>query len=539
MNIEKTDFLVIGSGIAGLNFAIHASQYGNVVIITKKSNTDSNSNRAQGGIACVLDPDDDFSRHIDDTLETGKGLSNTDAVEILVNEGPERIKELLSWGVQFSRSTDSKAYASLDLGREGGHTANRIVHAKDLTGQEVEATLLNLVNRLPNVTLFQNHYAIELITNHHVKNPPQKNRCYGAYILDTEKNRIFSLQAKVTCLATGGVGKTYLHTTNPEIATGDGIAMSFRAGAEIRNMEFIQFHPTMLYHKNSDSFLISEAVRGFGAVLKNHDGEKFMDSYHPMKSLAPRDAVAQAIDKEMKKSGKPCVYLDITHISGSKTKQRFPNIYSRCKELGLDITKDLIPVVPAAHYLCGGIWVNSNSHSSIDTLYACGENSCTGVHGANRLASNSLLEALVFSYRAVHDARNRLSSIPFIDERRIPPWDDSGTVETEEWILLSHNLHEIQTTMWDYVGIVRSTLRLQRAYRRINLLQKEIEDFYKRTRITPPVLDLRNVVTVAKLIVTSALRRHESRGLHFTTDFPGVNSRYWKKDSVVPLQLRV
>ncbi|MBD3321264.1 MAG: L-aspartate oxidase [Chitinivibrionales bacterium] len=534
MTIQRTDFLVIGSGIAGLNFAINASQYGKVVIITKKSDTDSNSNRAQGGIACVLDPTDHFSKHIDDTLATGKGLSNRDAVEILVKEGPERIKELLDWGVHFTRSPESRAFAHLDLGREGGHTAHRIVHAKDLTGQEVESALLSLATHLSNITLYQDHYAVELITNHQVKKPPKKNRCYGAYVLDTKKNRIFPLRAKITCLATGGLGKSYRHTTNPEIATGDGIAMAWRAGAEIRNMEFIQFHPTMLYNEKADSFLISEAMRGFGAVIKNRKGTRFMDSYHPMKSLAPRDVVAQAIDKEMKKTGEPCVYLDITHMPAPKTRKRFPNIYERCKAVGIDITNELVPVVPAAHYLCGGIRVDTCSRSSIGNLYACGENSCTGVHGANRLASNSLLEALVFSRRAVTDARQRISSIPFVDKERIPPWDESGTADTEEWILLSHNLQEIQSTMWDYVGIVRSNLRLQRALRRIRFLNREIEDYYKRTKITPSLLDLRNVVTNALLIASSALRRHESRGLHFTTDYPVPDNRYWKKDSIVP-----
>ena len=526
--------MVIGSGIGGLSFAIAAAAKGSVVMITKKSDSESNTNYAQGGIACVLDPKDSFENHIKDTLIAGAGLCNEEAVRILVSEGPKAIRELMAWGTHFSTSKKSNAPNHLDLGREGGHSMNRIVHTKDLTGHEIEETLLKHLRKMPNVTLYENHCAVELITNHHItpKLPLKKIRCFGAYVLDTIKRNIFSVESKITCLSSGGCGRVYLHTTNPEIATGDGIAMAYRAGAVVENMEFIQFHPTTLYHEKGNSFLISEALRGFGAILKDARGVEFMDKYHHQKSLAPRDIVARAIDKEMKLSGDSCVYLDIRHIPAQKTKVHFPHIYARCKEYGIDITKDLIPVVPAAHYTCGGIKVDFNGKTSIENLYTCGEASSTGIHGANRLASNSLLEALVFSRRAADCATKEIALISRIGHSRIPAWDDSGTIDNEEWVLLSHNLTEIQTVMWDYVGIVRSNLRLQRAYRRIVFLEKEIENFYKRTKITPRLLELRNLVMCAKLIVMSALRRHESRGLHYTTDYPAQNDAHWKKNTL-------
>jgi L-aspartate oxidase len=530
---ERCDFLVIGSGIAGLCYAIHAAKFGKVIMVTKKQDTDSNTNYAQGGIACVLDPNDSFENHIQDTLSTGKGICNEQAVKILVEEGPDRIKELLQWGVNFSKSSDESNPQKLHLGKEGGHSLNRIVHAHDLTGKEVERMLLLQAKESNNIKLLEHHSAIDIITDHHIsKKNVNSVRCYGVYVLDNVKRTIFPIQSKITCLATGGAGKVYLHTTNPDIATGDGVAIAYRAGATIANMEFIQFHPTTLFHEKADSFLISEALRGHGAILKNAKGDEFMDKYHPMKSLAPRDTVARAIDNEMKLSGEPCVFLDIRHENAEVTKQHFPNIYARCKEYGIDITKDLIPVVPAAHYICGGVQVDLCGNSTINNLYACGEVSSTGVHGANRLASNSLLEALVFARRAADDAGKKIQSITLIPEETIPSWDDSGTIDNEEWILLSHNFKEIQSVMWDYVGIVRSNIRLNRALRRINLLEKEIEDFYKRTKITAQLLELRNIVTTAKLIVISAIKRKESRGLHFTTDFPDQNNRYWKHDTI-------
>jgi L-aspartate oxidase len=531
---QQTDFLVIGSGIAGLTFALHAARYGRVGVVTKKTESDSNTNFAQGGIACVLDPADTFDAHIRDTLTTGGGICDEDVVRVLVNEGPARIKELLDWGVHFSRDNASKARWHLDLGREGGHNAHRIVHAHDLTGKEVERALLRRLSSMRGVTMLEHHHAVDLITNHQLKKRPLTDRCYGAYIFDTVKRRVLPVQAKVTFLATGGVGRIYAHTTNPEIATGDGIAMAHRAGADIANMEFIQFHPTALFHEHGDLFLISEAARGHGAILRNRKGREFMDGYHPMKSLAPRDVVARAIDREMKTSGEPCVFLDMRHLPRAGTRARFPNIYARCKKLGIDITRDLIPVVPAAHYLCGGIRVDINGASSIPGLYASGEVACTGVHGANRLASNSLLEALVFSRRAADETGPQLPGIKRIPAESIPAWDDSGTIDNEEWVLLSHNSAEIQSVMWDYVGIVRSNHRLLRAQRRINLLEREIEDFYRRTKISGPLLQLRNMVTTARLVVLSALRRHESRGLHYTTDYPEQDDRHWKKDTVIP-----
>ncbi|MCL2182672.1 MAG: L-aspartate oxidase [Chitinispirillia bacterium] len=528
------DFLVIGSGIAGVSFAINAAQHGSVVMITKKQDSDSNTNYAQGGIACVLDNSDSFESHINDTIAAGAGLCDTQAVKIMVEEGPPRIRELLDYGAQFSvdRPGSANPY-NLHLGREGGHSVNRIVHARDLTGRELEMTLLRRLRADKNITILENHCAVELITGHHIKSVPNQYECFGAYVLDSVNRSIFPVRTKVTCLASGGAGRVYRHSTNPAIATGDGVAMAYRAGAKIANMEFIQFHPTTLFLEKANSFLISEALRGYGAVLLNANGQEFMQKYHALGSLAPRDIVARAIDNEMKISGLPCVYLDVRHKDALETADHFPNIYKRCLDLGIDITKDLIPVVPAAHYMCGGVAVDYYGNTGIENLYACGETACTGVHGANRLASNSLLEALVFSRRAVAGASARLNKCRNIPLSSIPDWDDRGTSDIEEWILLSHNLSEIQSVMWDYVGIVRSGLRLNRALRRINLLENEIEDFYKRARITPQLLELRNVVTTAKLIIMSALKRKESRGLHYTTDYPKLNDKNWRKDTVI------
>jgi L-aspartate oxidase len=503
-------------------------------MITKKEDSESNTNYAQGGIACVLDPSDTFQCHIDDTLRTGQGLCDEQAVRILVEDGPQRINDLLNWGVNFSKVPDRTTAHGFHLGKEGGHSVNRIVHARDLTGKEVEHTLLRKVKTIKNIALLEHHCAIDLITEHHLRRSGFRRRtCFGAYVLDTLTGDIEPVTAKITCLSTGGTGKIYLHTTNPEIATGDGIAMAYRSGAPIADMEFMQFHPTTLFHAQADSFLISEALRGYGARLCKSDGTTFMEQYHPLKSLAPRDIVARAIDTEMKKTGEQCVYLDIRHKNAKKTREYYPTIYARCKSFGIDITRDLIPVVPAAHYMCGGIQVDIHGASSIGNLYACGEASCTGVHGANRLASNSLLEALVFSRRAAEHAGTRLASIRSISSDTVPAWDDRGTTATEEWILLSHNFKEIQSVMWDYVGIVRSDLRLKRALRRINLLDREIDHFYRRTRVTARLLDLRNTVTTARLIITCALKRKESRGLHFTTDYPEQNDRYWKHHTVI------
>jgi len=530
--LYESDFLVIGSGIAGLTFALKVAEHGKVHIITKKDRAESNTNYAQGGIASVMSPMDSFEQHIEDTLRAGDGLCHEDAVHLIVENGPRLVKELMQLGVEFSRRENG----SLDLGREGGHTRNRIVHAKDLTGREVERALLNAVKTNPNISVFEDHMAIELITEHHlgrnaervVKDP----HCWGAYVLDARKNTVDRFLSRVVLLATGGTGHVYLHTTNPSIATGDGIAMAYRAGAWVGNLEFMQFHPTTLYHPKANSFLISEAVRGFGGVLRTRKGEAFMEKYHPMKDLAPRDVVARAIDTELKKSGEPCVYLDVTHLPAEELKDRFPHIYHTCLGYGIDITREPIPVVPAAHYMCGGIATDLRGRTSISGLYAAGEVAFTGVHGANRLASNSLLEALVFADEASKDAADFFRKVDLPGEK-IPGWSEEGTFNSEEWVLISHDREEIQRLMWDYVGIVRSDLRLRRAERRIRLISDEIEDFYRRTRVTEGLLELRNLSCVARRIIAAARFRTESRGLHYTTDYPERDDRHWKHDTLM------
>ncbi len=523
----KTDVLVIGSGIGGLYFAIHMADHAKVTIITKKESSTSNTNWAQGGIAATIDTNDSPELHIDDTLDAGAGLCDREMVNLMVHEGPAHIRRLIELGVEFTTNPNH----SLDLGKEGGHSRNRIVHAKDLTGHEVETALLARAHAHPNITLLEHHYALELITEHHLGVKTNDITCYGAYVLDTLNHSPKKILAKVTMVASGGLGHVYLHTTNPDIATGDGIAMAYRAGAEIANMEFIQFHPTSLFHPKAKSFLISEAVRGFGGILRNKEGEAFMRQYDKRENLAPRDIVARAIDSEMKKSGDEYVLLDVTHIDAQRVIEHFPHIYETCLEFGIDMTKEMIPVVPAAHYSCGGIKTNSRGRSTINNLYACGETSCTGVHGANRLASNSLLEALVFAWRSSEDIRQRLNSIHV--EHEFPDWDDSGTSSPEEWILVAHNKREAQAIMNDYVGIVRSDLRLDRARRRIDFLKEETEAYYKKTNITPQIIELRNIIKVASLIIESALKRRESRGLHYTTDFPQKDDKHYLVDTVL------
>ncbi len=526
----KTDFLVLGSGIAGLFFAIHAAELGTVAIVTKKEKAESNTNYAQGGIASVIAQDDTYDSHIEDTMKAGAYLCHRDSVEALVKEGPHQIEELIDIGVAFTRKG-----TALDLGKEGGHSMHRIVHAADLTGKEVERALLARAAEHPNITMYENHVAIDLITEHHLFGTDKKHynttHCWGAYVLDAEENVVKTFLATTTMLATGGAGQVYLHTTNPTIATGDGVAMAHRAGAKIANMEFIQFHPTTLFNSGSPSFLISEAVRGFGAILRNADGEDFMKRYHPMASLAPRDIVARAIDAELKRSGDDFVTLDLSHLDAPAVREHFPNIYQRCLRHSIDITKDPVPVVPAAHYSCGGVVTDLNGQTTISGLYACGEVSMTGVHGANRLASNSLLEALVFASRAavhVREFREKIVPIPSIG-----PWDDSGTINSDEWVLVAHDRREIQQIMWDYVGIVRSNIRLERALRRVELIQKEVRDFYIRTKVTEGLIELRNIACVADLIIRSGLLRKESRGLHYNTDFPATDDAHWLKDTVI------
>lgn len=524
----KTDILVIGSGIAGLSFAIKASKYAKVLLITKKNKAESNTNYAQGGVASVTSTNDSYGLHIKDTLECGAGLCHADAVEQIVKNGPELINELMRLGVKFS-----KMKGQLELGREGGHSRERIVHAKDLTGREIERALLYNVSRNKNITVLEHHTAIDLITEHNFKKrTTRKNKnCFGAYVFDELSNEILTVLAKLTVICTGGVGQVYLHTTNPPIATGDGIAIGFRSGCLIGNMEFVQFHPTSLYEpraeeNNEQAFLISEALRGAGATLRTKSGREFMYKYDPRGSLAPRDIVARAIDNEMKKSGDDYVFLDITNLSERKLKDKFPNIYNKCFSLGINIAKQFIPVVPAAHYMCGGILSDLNGRTSINRLFVLGEASMTGVHGANRLASNSLLEALVFADKANAECRTEIKKYKHIESSKIPDWDDSGTENTEEWILISQNKHEIKQIMSNYVGIVRSNFRLHRALRRINLIRDEIETFYKKTKVSRELLELRNMALISYLIIRSALMRKESRGLHFSTDFPGLNNKY-------------
>ncbi len=514
---DKFDFLVLGSGSAGLSFALRVAPFGSVAVITKKKSTESNTNYAQGGLAAVLDKHDRFEDHIHDTLVAGVGLCHPEVVEMVVKNGPGVIRELLEWGARFSAKN-----GMLDLGREGGHSRNRIVHAADRTGREIEQALLSAVEKHPDIHMFENHFALELITEHHLgRKVTRHNRsthCFGAYVLDTRSGRVQAMRSKTTLIATGGVGQVYLHTTNPLIATGDGIALAYRAKARVANMEFMQFHPTTLNVPEADSFLISEAVRGKGGVLRGSDGTAFMPDYDERAELAPRDIVARSIDDYLKKHGEQSVYLDVTHLDKDLLFEYFPHITNTCKSFGIDITSEWIPVVPAAHYLCGGVITDTEGRSSIHGLYCAGEAACTGLHGANRLASNSLLEAIVFSRRAALQAVQDIQNAGRYKE--VPEWDHSGTVNTEEEVLISHNKKELQQVMWDYVGIVRSDLRLERAFRRSKLLYEETENFYQRTRVSVTLCELRNLIANAYMIIRSAMSRKESRGLHYTMDYP-------------------
>ena len=530
--MKQFDFLVLGSGIAGLTFALQVAPRGRVAIVTKKDRAESNTNYAQGGIASVTSKEDSFESHVRDTLTAGAGLCKENVVRTIVEEGPARIAELIALGMKFSESDapSEDGGKQLDLGREGGHSERRILHAKDVTGREIERALLNAVSRQPNIEIFENHLAIDLITSQKLGYVGE-NRCLGAYVFDKKANRVWTFASPVTVLATGGCGKVYLYTTNPDIATGDGVAMAFRAGASIANMEFVQFHPTCLYHPQAKSFLISEAVRGEGGVLKTLAGREFMDAVHPLKSLAPRDIVARAIDSEMKKSGADCVYLDITHQPAKFIIERFPNIYQTCLRYGIDITKEPIPVVPAAHYQCGGVVTDVDGGTDIAGLFAVGEVACTGLHGANRLASNSLLEALVCAHRAAEKTiGNRQSAIGNIS---IPVWQSGNATNADELVVVAHNWDEIRRLMWDYVGIVRTNKRLQRAQSRLANLQQEIQEYYWNFIVTADLLELRNIATVAELIVRCALMRPESRGLNYNLDFPEPNPEWAQRDSVV------
>jgi L-aspartate oxidase len=528
--MKQFDFLILGSGIAGLSFALKVAPQGRVAIVTKKNRTESNTNYAQGGIASVTGRDDSFELHVLDTLTSGTGLCKEPVVRTIVEEGPARIQELIDLGMKFSESENHNGGArELDLGREGGHSRRRILHAKDMTGRVIESALLNAISNQGNITIFENHLAIDLVTSQKLGYVGD-NRCLGAYVYDKKNNRVETFSAPVTLLATGGCGKVYLYTTNPDIATGDGVAMAYRAGASIANMEFVQFHPTCLYHPKAKSFLISEAVRGEGGVLKNLQGAAFMDGAHPMKSLAPRDIVARAIDSEMKKSGADHVLLDITHKPAKFIIERFPNIYQTCLGYGIDITKEPIPVVPAAHYQCGGVVTNIDGETDIAGLYAVGEVACTGLHGANRLASNSLLEALVCAHRASNKALKYKSHAA---EVTIPPWQSGNATNADELVVVSHNWDEIRRLMWDYVGIVRTNKRLERAAKRIGNLQEEIREYYWNFIVTSDLLELRNIATVAEIIVHCALMRPESRGLNYNLDFPDPNPEWAQRDTIL------
>jgi L-aspartate oxidase len=507
------DVLIVGSGLAGLSAAMHLAPTHRVAILTKRSMSDGSSGWAQGGIAAVMGEGDTFASHVDDTLVAGAGLSDPAATRFVVEHAPESIEWLRQLGVPFSQEE-----GHLHLTREGGHSARRIVHVTDATGAAVQRTLIEHVRRTPNITLFEHHTLVDLITSAKLGLPDDGsgNRCVGLYALDEHTDEVLTFRAPRTILATGGAGKVYLYTTNPDTATGDGIAVAWRAGCRVTNMEFIQFHPTCLFHPNVKSFLISEAVRGEGGRLLLPDGTRFMPEHDPRAELAPRDIVARAIDFEMKKHGLDCVYLDISHQPEAFIKEHFPNIYARCLELGIDITKQPIPVVPAAHYTCGGIHTDLHGRTDVTGLYAVGETAYTGLHGANRLASNSLVECMVFAHAAAQDIRaHALPASP-----AVPAWDESQVTDADESVVISHNWEELRRFMWDYVGIVRTNKRLERASHRIRLLQEEIQEFYSAFHISRDLLELRNLVQVADLIVRSAQARHESRGLHFSRDYP-------------------
>jgi L-aspartate oxidase len=522
----QSDILILGSGIAGLTLAIKMAKKNpncTILVLTKTVEGESNTRYAQGGVAAVWDPEkDNTEKHIADTLDAGDGLCKEDIVRIVVEEGPERVREIIEWGARFDKEKSSDEY---DLAREGGHSEHRILHYKDLTGWEMQRTLMEEAARYSNIRVLEHYFALDLITQHHlgrmVIRVTPDIECYGCYALNKTNGEIDTILSRATILCTGGGGQVYKSTTNPVIATGDGVAMTYRAKGRVENMEFMQFHPTSLFNPAGEnpSFLVSEAVRGFGGILKTAEGEEFMHLYDSRLSLAPRDIVARAIDSEMKKRGTECMYLDCRHLNKEDFVAHFPTIYEKCKSIGVDPMKDMIPVVPACHYMCGGIRVDANGRTSIHRLYAAGECSSTGLHGANRLASNSLLEAMVFAHRIAEDLAEQWRQFSFREDT--PDWDATGTTDPAEMVLITQSLKELKEIMSYYVGIVRSNIRSKRALDRLYLLYEETEELYKTTKISPQLMELRNLITIAYLITRSAAHRRESRGLHFTTDYPG------------------
>jgi L-aspartate oxidase len=524
----QSDYIVIGGGIAGLMFAIRAAESGTVTVLTKASSTEANTAYAQGGIASVWSTNDSFESHVEDTLRAGAGLCDRAAVESIVRDGPEVVRELIRLGTQFTR-IEHGGENEYDLGREGGHSHRRVLHAKDFTGQEIMRALTEAARGISNIRTLENHVAINLLVESPSRGQP--GACWGVYAFDMTTQKVRKFLARATLLATGGAGKVYLYTTNPDIASGDGVAMAYRAGAPIANMEFYQFHPTCLYHPAAKSFLISEALRGEGAILRLPDGTPFMKRYHPDAELAPRDIVARAIDSEMKRMGLDCVYLDLSHRDAIYIRERFPNIYAKCLGFGFDLTKEPIPVVPAAHYMCGGVQTDLQAATPTPRLYAAGEVAMTGLHGANRLASNSLLEAAVMGRRAAESARALLGADGFPPE--FPEWDPGRAIRSDERVLITQSWDEIRRLMWNYVGIVRSDRRLERALRRIELLEDEIRGYYWEHLIDSDLIELRNLVTVAQLIVRSAMERRESRGLHYNVDHPETGGPQWQRPTTL------
>ena len=541
----NTDFLVIGSGVAGLSFALKVAEHGTVALVTKREMMESNTAYAQGGIAAVLSEVDSFDLHIQDTISSGDYLSNREVVDMVVKNGPDLINELIDLGVQFSLNdnmqTDPDSSVTgekYDLGREGGHSENRVIHADDMTGRAMGTVLVDHVMNHKNITVYENHIALDLITystrmRSGVVVKQHNTDCCGAYVLDIKTKEVKTFASQITVLATGGAGKVYLYTSNPDVATGDGIAMGYRAGASVANLEFVQFHPTCLYHPDAKNFLISEAVRGEGGILIDASGNPFMQKYDKLEDLACRDVVSRAIDSELKKSGAESVFLDISGKDSEFVKKRFPNLYSKCMQFGFDMTKEPVPVVPAAHYMCGGIATDLNGKSDINRLYAIGETACTGLHGANRLASNSLLEALVYADKAANQAIKELKEFGRNTYFDPPKWDDSGTTDSDEVSLVSHNWDEIRRFMWDYVGVVRSNKRLERALRRIENIQNEIRQYYWDFKVTSDLIELRNIATVAELVIKCAMKRKESRGLHYTIEYPEKDDANWLKDTIL------